>query len=67
MKIKDSIKNEIVMTLNELSKIVFESGLKIHREIGPGLLESTYEKCLAYELGKRRLLMHCVLILPVSH
>ena len=38
------------MTENELAKIVFESGLKVHRELGPGLLESAYEECLFYEL-----------------
>lgn len=38
------------MTENELSKIVFESGLKVHRALGPGLLESAYEECLFYEL-----------------
>lgn len=38
------------MTENELAKIVFESGLKVHRELGPGLLENAYEECLCYEL-----------------
>jgi len=38
------------MTENELAKIVFESGLKVHCELGPGLLESAYEECLCYEL-----------------
>lgn len=40
------------MTENELSKIVFECGLKVHRALGPGLLESAYEECLFYELMK---------------
>lgn len=40
------------MTENELAKLVIESGLKIHREIGPGLLESAYEACLFHELIK---------------
>ena len=40
------------MTENEIAKIVFESGLKVHRTLGPGLLESTYEECLFYELLK---------------
>lgn len=40
---------------NEISKIVFDSGLKIHRELGPGLLESAYEECLAYELSQNGL------------
>ena len=38
------------MTENELAKIVFEAGLKVHRALGPGLLESAYEECLFYEL-----------------
>jgi len=40
------------MTENEISKIVFESGLKIHRKLGIGLFESIYEECLFYELKK---------------
>lgn len=35
---------------NEISKFVFECGLKIHKKIGIGLYESIYETCLAYEL-----------------
>ncbi len=40
------------MTENELSKIVFECGLKVHRALGAGLLESAYEECLYYEIAK---------------
>jgi len=40
------------MSENEISKIVFESGLKVHRKLGIGLFESVYEECLAYELKK---------------
>jgi len=40
------------MTENEISKIVFENGLKIHRKLGIGLYESIYEECLSYELKK---------------
>jgi GxxExxY protein len=39
------------MTENELSKIVLDSALKVHRSLGPGLLESAYEECLYYELS----------------
>ena len=55
------------MTTNELSKIVFESGLKIHRTIGPGLLESAYEECLVYELEKKGLKVERQLILPLVY
>lgn len=40
------------MDENEISKIVFECALKIHKVLGPGLLESAYEECLFYELKK---------------
>ena len=39
------------MTENELAKIVVDLCIKIHRILGPGLLESVYEKVLCYELG----------------
>ncbi len=42
----------IIMTENELSKIVFNCALKVHQNLGPGLLESAYEECLFYELKK---------------
>src|SRR2546423_13808577 len=34
---------------------VLGAALTVHREFGPGLLESAYEECLAYELGERGL------------
>lgn len=37
---------------NDLSKIVFDAALRVHRVLGPGLLESAYEGCLFYELKK---------------
>ena len=43
------------MTENEISKIIFDSALKIHKALGPGLLESSYEECLYYELKKEGL------------
>lgn len=36
------------MTENDLAKIVFDLGLKVHKVLGPGLLESSYEECLFY-------------------
>jgi len=38
------------MTENEIAKIVFNAALKVHKALGPGLLESAYEECLFYEL-----------------
>jgi GxxExxY protein len=43
------------MNENEISKIVVDAGLKVHRTLGPGLLESAYEACLYHELCSRHL------------
>ena len=43
------------MSENDISKIVFESALKVHQTLGPGLLESAYEECLFYGLKKHNL------------
>lgn len=40
------------MTENEISKIVVNCAFKVHKELGPGLMESVYQKCLTYELIK---------------
>jgi len=38
------------MKFDELSNSVIGCAIEVHRNLGPGLLESAYEKCLAYEL-----------------
>ena len=43
------------MTENEIGRIVVDAALAVHRELGPGLLESVYEVALAYELEQRGL------------
>jgi len=42
------------MTENDLAKLVFECGLNVHKTLGPGLLESSYEECLFYEISKHK-------------
>ena len=37
---------------NELSRLCLDAAFKIHKTLGPGLLESAYEHCLAHELRK---------------
>ncbi|MET3535170.1 GxxExxY protein [Chryseobacterium limigenitum] len=55
------------MTENELSKIVFETGLKIHRKLGAGLFEHVYEECLFYELIKTGLFVEKQKLLPIVY
>lgn len=54
---KGNTKNTKDMTENEISKIIFDCGLKVHRALGPGLLESAYEECLFYELVKTHVIV----------
>ena len=41
------------MTENEIGAIVVDAAIKVHRALGPGLLESVYEAILAHELQQR--------------
>ncbi|MCC7308623.1 MAG: GxxExxY protein [Acidobacteria bacterium] len=43
------------MTENELATIIVDCALKVHKALGPGLLETIYQAALAYELNKRGL------------
>ncbi|MFT6923625.1 MAG: GxxExxY protein [Crocinitomicaceae bacterium] len=40
------------MTENELARIVYHKGMKLHKALGPGLLEKVYEECLFKDLQK---------------
>lgn len=44
-----------MMTENEIARVVVDAAFHIHRELGPGLLESVYEAILAHELRERGL------------
>ena len=46
---------ETKMTENELSRIVLEESLAVHRKLGPGLLERVYQEALYHSLKKRGL------------
>jgi len=43
--------------LNKITEIIIGAAIQVHRALGPGLLESAYESCLAYELRKRGLVV----------
>ena len=55
------------MTENEISEIVFDCALKVHKSLGPGLLESAYEECLYYELKKYDLIVQKQKPLPLIY
>jgi GxxExxY protein len=53
--------------LRVLTGTIIDAGLKVHRALGPGLLESAYEHCLAYELSKRGAQVDRQVFLPVIY
>ena len=55
------------MTLNELTYAIIGAAMKVHRELGPGLLESAYEACLAYELSKQAFIVERQKPVPVIY
>ncbi len=55
------------MELNELSEKIIGCAIKVHRTLGPGLLESTYEVCLVHELKKAGLKVERQVPLPVIY
>jgi GxxExxY protein len=55
------------MTAHEISHAVISAALKVHSALGPGLLESAYEACLAHELRKAGLRVETQVGLPVVY
>ena len=55
------------MTLNELTHAIIGAAIKVHQTLGPGLLESAYEACLAFELMKLGLRVECQKPIPVVY
>ena len=55
------------MQENPLSKEIIGAAIEVHRQLGPGLLESAYEECLAYELSQRDLPFERQKPVPVSY
>lgn len=54
-----------MMTENEIGREIVDSAVKIHRALGPGLLESVYEVVLAHELTTRGLQVQRQLVVPI--
>ena len=55
------------MDIEEVARQIVDAAIKVHRALGPGLLESAYQKCLAYELRKRGLRVECEVLQPVIY
>lgn len=53
------------MNENEISRVIFDAGIKVYRILGPGLLESAYEECLYFELLKFGLFIEKQKLMPL--
>jgi len=51
---------------NEIARVAVDAMLLVHRELGPGLLESSYQHCLAFELAERGLAVEMEVVLPLK-
>jgi GxxExxY protein len=55
------------ISANEVSHAIIGAAMRVHTELGPGLLESTYTACLQYELGHAKLRSATQVGLPVVY
>jgi|GEM_PF-213576 len=55
------------MEFEDLSNRVIGSAIEVHRHLGPGLLESAYEQCLAHELSRNRIAFQLQVAQPVKY
>lgn len=55
------------MLVDDITELIIAAAITVHRALGPGLLESTYETCLAYELRRRALHVEQQKALPVTY
>ncbi len=53
--------------INQITDIIIGLSISVHRELGPGLLESTYEACLAFDLADRVMSVERQKALPVVY
>jgi len=55
------------MEINRITEQIIGAAIDVHKSIGPGLLESTYEECLCHELKLRSLSFQRQVALPVAY
>jgi GxxExxY protein len=52
---------------NEITRLIIGASIEVHQHLGPGLLESTYEECLCYELSRTRLAFERQVQVPIRY
>jgi len=66
-QIKRTSSGRLEMDIEEIGRYIVSSAVKVHRAFGPGLLESAYQRCLAYELRGKGMTVECELLLPIRY
>ena len=61
------LEQERLSYLNNLSSNIIGAAIEVHKELGPGLLESVYEACLYQELKTRGISVECQVELPIIY
>ena len=51
----------------QLTEVIIAAAIEVHREMGPGLLESSYRQCLCRELSLRGIPFQCEVKLPITY
>jgi GxxExxY protein len=57
----------IPVEIEQVAQVVIDAALKVHKALGPGLLESAYEHCLAHELSVRGVSLRRQAALPIRY
>ena len=57
----------MVVNVNEITGQIVDSAMKVHSQLGPGLLESAYQGCLLFELHQRNIQARSQVELPVKY
>jgi GxxExxY protein len=55
------------MGFNELTEAIIGAAIEVHRNLGPGLLESAYQRCMCRELALRGIRFECERALPIEY
>ena len=64
---KAKVFSPIPSETERIGKIVLDAAYRVHTALGPGLLESVYETCIAYEIRTNGLLVETQVAIPVTY
>ena len=67
MALFDSLPEAEKAELERIETIIVDCAFKVHKAMGPGLLESVYERCMFHEMTKRGLKVRCQVDLPIRY